>query len=128
MPQIPTNFDFLPQDPLPVAGRVSSPSTLTRFARTILRSWQLMASVVNGQISFGNGTTVDNISGVWVLVTFAAANTDQLVTHNLGRIPVGYLLMTKSASCDVYTGSVGATKTQITLRGTTTSTVNLFIL
>ena len=119
MARIQNNFDFLPKD---------QKSDLGLFARMLLKVWQNAAFIWNGGISFGDGSKTDNIAGVWVSVTFAAPNVDQTVTHNLGRIPVGYIPMTKSATCDVYTGSVGATKTQITLRGTTTSTVLLFIV
>jgi hypothetical protein len=94
----------------------------------LLKIWQNGCFIWNGGISFGDGINTDNISGVWVSVTFAFPNVDQIVIHNLGRIPVGYLPMTKSAACDVYNGSVASTKTQITLRGTTTSTVVLFIV
>jgi hypothetical protein len=119
MPLIYSKFDFLPKD---------QKSELGLFARMLLKIWQNACFIWNGGISFGDGSKTDNISGVWVTVTFAVANVDQTVTHNLGRVPVGYLAMTKSAACDVYTGSVAATKTQITLRGTTTSTVVLFIV
>lgn len=120
MPRVLPNFDFLPSD--------KEDKILARFARMLLKVWQNACFIFNGGLSFGDGVHTDNISGVWVSVTFAAPNVDQLVTHNLGRIPVGYIPMTKSAACDVYTGSVAGTKTQITLRGTTTSTVLLFIV
>lgn len=34
------------------------------------------------------------------------ADTDYPITHSLGRTPVGVDLIKKSASCDVYAGSV----------------------
>jgi len=81
--------------------------------------WQYVSKILNGLFSFGDGTNRDNIAGNWVNVTTPVApNTDFAVNHNLGQLPVGYLVMQKSAACDVYTGSVAATKTQITLRAT----------
>src|ERR1700732_2804493 len=117
MPLIPTNFAYLPQDPIEPGGKKIGPSMLARFAQAVLKAWQLMSIVVNGQISFGNGTSSDNISGNWASVPDTGlANTDFTVTHNLGRIPVGYLTMIASIATDIYTGSVLATKTTITLR------------
>lgn len=130
MPQVPTNFSYIPQDPPPTGGKSQPPSALSRFASAVSRAWQLMAQVINGQISFGNGSSSDNISGVWATVAdTGAANTDFTITHNLGRVPVGYLTMTASIATDIYTGSVSATKTQITLRSSTAhAAISLFIL
>jgi len=89
-----------------------------------------MAQVVNGQISFGNGTSRDNINGNWVAVAdTGAANADFTVNHNLGRLPVGYWAMTKNQAGDIYTGSVAATTSQITLRcSAANSNIKLFII
>ncbi len=92
--------------------------------------WERMARAVNGRMSFGDGTSSDNIDGVWATpVTPGVANTDFTVTHNLGRIPSGFLVFNKSAACDVYQGSVAWTTSQITLRATVVGvTVKLFIM
>jgi len=104
-------------------------TSLSRFAKMLQKVYRNLVLVINGNIGFGDGTHADNINGSWVSVTFASANTDTTITHNLGRIPVGYIVMTKSQACDVYTGSVSATKSQITLRGTVAgTTVTLFII
>jgi len=108
---------------------VPTKRSLTQFGGVIQKVYRNLIQVVNGRIGYGDGVHSDNIDGIWVSVTFALANTDTLITHNLGRLPVGYHVMTKSASCDVYTGGVASTDTQITLRGTVAGvTVNLFIL
>jgi hypothetical protein len=78
-------------------------TTNTAGWQMLRRLWEQLARTVNGLISFGNGTQSDNIAGVWKAVTTPAANTDFTVTHNLQRACVGYLIMTKSAACDVYT-------------------------
>lgn len=104
--------------------------TTQTFIFMIAKMWRnLTTKVINGHISFGDGTHTDNIDGVWSPVTAPVApNTDFTVTHNLGRVPVGYLVMQKDRAVDIYTGSVAATKTQITLRATVASAViNLFI-
>jgi hypothetical protein len=104
-------------------------SALDNFVQMIKNVYQNLVTVINGNIGFGDGTNSDNISGNWAtVITPNVANTDFVITHNLGRVPVGYLVMIKSAAVDVYTGSAAATKTQITLRATVTSvTIKLFI-
>jgi hypothetical protein len=125
MPQIPTNLSYIPTDKPGV-----NPSPLRLFANAILRVWQLLAQVINGNVSFGNGTASDNVSGVWATAADTGlANTDFTITHNLGRIPVGYLIMTSNIATDIYTGSVAATTTQITLRSSAShAAITLFIL
>lgn len=107
---------------------VPTKSSLDTFVSMIRGVYQNLVKVLNGNVGFGDGTNPDNISGVWATVVFPAPNTDVTVTHNLGRIPVGYIPMTKLAACDVYTGSVAPTTTQLTLRGTVATTVTLFIV
>ena len=101
------------------------------FGRMLAKMWRNLASlVVNGHLGFGDGTNRDNIDGAWAnVVSPGVANTDLTITHNLGRVPVGYLVMAKNATTDVYTGSVAPTTSQITLRFTGVGvSVRLFIL
>lgn len=112
MPHIPQNVQW-------------SPSwKLSDFAKSLQRIWQQMAQVVNNHISFGNPNLSalqggrDNIDGAWVSFTIAVANADLILTHNLNRVPVGYIVMSKTGACDIYTGSVAPTSLTITIRGT----------
>ena len=116
------NFDFTTVQP-------TQPS-LNSFVQMLVKIYKNLVAVINGKIGFGDGTNADNIDGVWVgIVTPVTPNTDLLVTHNLGRIPVGYVAMTKNAACDLYNGSVAPTTTQITLRATGSSVIiKLFIV
>lgn len=105
-------------------------ASLKKLLLMLRKYYEQMSRIINGQLGFGDGTNADNIDGVWItVVTPGAANTDFTVTHNLQRIPVGYLVMTKDRACDIYTGSVASTKTQLTLKATTTSAVlTIFVL
>ena len=104
-------------------------SSFRGFVQMLQKVYRNLATAFNGNIGFGDGVSSDNISGNWVSVNFPSANTDVTVTHNLGRIPVGYLAMTKSQAGDIFTGSVAATKTQITLQSSTAGQMaSLFIL
>lgn len=114
------SLDFIPPKPKELNG----------FANMLQKSWRNLTTLINNKIGFGDGTNHDNIDGVWAnVVAPVAPNTDFVVTHNLGRVPVGYWVMQKDRACDVYTGSVAATSSQITLRATVASAVlRLFIL
>ncbi len=119
MPRVLPTLDFI--DVMP------NVTSLKRFALALRTKYEQLARVVNGQINFGDGTNRDNVDGAWVSITTPVApNTDFTVTHNLQRVPVGYWIMKKAAACDVYTGSVAATSTQLTLRATVGS-VNLVL-
>jgi hypothetical protein len=105
--------------------------TVNSLIAILQTAWKnLVSLVINGHIGFGDGSKSDNIDGVWVSIsTPGSINTDFTVTHNLGRVPVGYLAMTKSAACDLYNGSIAWTSTQMTLRATTAGvTINLFVI
>jgi len=104
--------------------------SLNDFVQMLKTVYQNFIQVLNGNIGFGDGTIPDNISGSWInVVAPVAPNTDFTVNHNLQRLPVGYWVMQKDRACDVYTGSVAATTTQLTLRATVASAVlRLFII
>lgn len=105
------------------------PPTLEPSVNSLQKLYRLLVSIINGKVAFGDGVKTNNIDGSWVsVVTPGVANTDFTVNHVLNRVPVGYLVMSKSGAVDVYTGSIAATKTQLTLRATTTGVnVVLFI-
>src|SRR6267378_4351942 len=104
--------------------------SLRAFVGMLKSIYQNLTLVINGNLGFGDGTNPDNLSGSWInVVAPVAPNTDFTVNHNLNRLPVGYWAMQKDRACDVYTGSVDATKTQLTLRATVASAVlRLFVI
>lgn len=104
--------------------------SLKDFVDMVRTVYQNFVQGFNGNIGFGDGTNLDNINGSWInVVAPGVANTDFTVNHNLNRIPSGYLVMQKDRACDIYTGSVAATVTQLTLRATVASAVlRLFVI
>jgi hypothetical protein len=91
------------------------------------KAWQLLALVINGHVSFGDGTTPSNVDGVWVSVATGSSNPFT-VTHNLGRVPVGYLVAQKDAAVDIYGGKSGWTSSVMQLNATVVSVpVLLFV-
>jgi len=93
-------------------------------------TYKRLALVLNGRVSFGDGLNRDNIDGNWVTVPDTGiGNTDFTVQHNLGRLPVGYILMRTNLPTSIYDGSIPATKTEITLRSVIdNANVTLFIV
>jgi len=105
-------------------------SWISQFIQMLKNIYNNLAQAINGNLTFGDGTFADNMLNAWVNTTTPATpNTDFTVTHNLGKIPAGYIVMEKDRAVDVYTGSVPATDTQLTLRANTASAViRLFII
>jgi len=107
MPRILYTVDYTPMDP----------PELKKWSLMIRKLYEQLARVVNGLISFGNGQSRDNIDGEWVSTTTPATpDTDFTVTHNLMRLPVGFLVMNQSVAGIVYQGSLPSTTSTMTLR------------
>lgn len=123
MPHALSTFDFQPKAPPESGG-------LVRFASMLRKLYEQLVRIVNGNMSFGNGLTPDNIAGVWATVTTPVApNTDFTITHNLLYVPVGFIVMNQSVAGVIYKGSVAWSKTTITLRCNVASdTILIFIL
>lgn len=64
-------------------------------------------------IRVGSNANPNALPNFW-----SGSNTNTLITHNLNKIPYGYIVIAKSDTCDVYWGVVPATLTEITLKNT----------
>src|ERR1700679_1392834 len=112
MPKIASNFNYTAIGEAQTDKDDASQMSVQSFVYMLQTLWQSLASIINGNISFGNGSQSDNINGIWSSVTTPGTpNTNFTITHNLGRVPVGYIVMSKTAACDVFTGSIAATST-----------------
>ena len=110
MPHALYTLDFQPTAPPETPG-------VARFAKLLRRLYEQLVRIVNGQLSFGNGITPDNIAGVWAAIADTGlANTDFTFTHNLLYIPTGFIVVNQSLAGVIYQGSVAWSKTTITLR------------
>jgi hypothetical protein len=114
---VPINFDDLNlvEDPKVRAALISMHSHYIR--------------AINGRLDFGSpqgqskGNT-GNIDGVWpgtlaggYTITTPGANVEFTVTHNLGRIPIGYDIRSIDAAAHVYDSRKSLwTKTQMFLK------------
>jgi hypothetical protein len=85
-----------------------------------------------GRIRFGTGTDGDrgdNISGEWQVVTSADANTEFEVTHGLGAVPIGFLVINVDKGSVIYDSGTAWTATSIFLKATeATTTMKIFLL
>lgn len=93
-------------------------------------------SCLQGRVRFGQGTPNndgENIAGRFItIVTNAISNTESTFTHNMGSIPVGYLILGQDKAGNLYqlskTGTAW-TSTTISLKCSIASvTFNLFLL
>lgn len=93
----------------------------------ILRARQV---IDNAGLGFGDGSSVDNIYGSWIsYTTNAVANTEDTINHNLGKIPVGYLVMNRDKAAIVYKGGTAWTATQMFLKcSVATTAVVIFVI
>ena len=93
--------------------------------------------ILNGNVDLGSisgvGTGAIGVQGNLSLAQVGAtspgaANTDFPVTHNLGRIPTGFLVTNRSAPCHVYGGGTSWTTSQIFVKCDTINVLLNFII
>jgi|SRR5712664_1479638 len=120
MPHILSTLDYTPKDEKQVRP----------WTMMVRKLYEQLARVLNGLVSFGNGLSRDNIDGEWAVIPdTGAANTNFTVTHNMLRLPVGYILMDSDRAVSIYNGSVARTTTTITLKASVANaSVTLFIV
>lgn len=89
-----------------------------------------LTQIFQGNISFGDGVDFDNIKGKWMTyATNGVANTEDAITHNLGVIPVGMIVMVPPQNGFIYTGPTAWTTTQIFLKCSQASqTATIFLV
>lgn len=84
---------------------------------------------VDGHIGFGDGLEIDNMFGSWVSYTSnAVANTEDTVAHNLGLIPIGFLVFSIDKNGTVYKGPTAWTTTNIFLKCSAASAAILLFI
>lgn len=108
----------------------SGDKSLKDYAVSLKKIYEQLARVVNGRLSLGDGATPDNIAGAWAnAVTPPAPDTQFVLTHNLGRIPVGWLSVYQNKAASLYDSGTPWTATQIFLKcDIATVHVKVFIL
>jgi len=100
------------------------------LARFLKGAWEELARIVNGNLRFGEPSIgPDNIDGAWYSATTpGVADTEFTVTHNLNRVPVGFILFSIDKAGVVYRSATSWTTTQAFLKcNVTSAAVILFI-
>lgn len=74
-------------------------------------------TLVNGNITFS-----DNMDVVFVTyASNASANTEDTLSHSLGKVPTGYIVYSKNKAGTIYDGSTTWTSSNIYLKCDTSS-------
>lgn len=100
----------------------------TGIDKTEAKDQPKVISVIFEQIkkAINNGLTFsDNFDGKISEVSFTTADTNTSVSHGLGRVPSGYLVLNRSANMVVYDGSSAATSSTFYLRSSAQGTCSV---
>jgi hypothetical protein len=95
---------------------------------------QNLARILSGNVSYGSATVntdlSKNINGCWALVANSGtANTTFSVTHELGRIPIGFHVMRNNTAGVVFDSGTAWTATTISLKcSAANATLTLFLV
>lgn len=73
----------------------------------------------------GNLEPVKNLKFNTVSVTFSSADSDVLVSHNLGRVISGYIQCGQSAALIVYDGSPISSTSKVNLKASAAGTARI---
>lgn len=72
------------------------------------------------KISFGDGTNTSDSQNTDTSfltgVSNAVANTETIFNHNLGRVPVGYIVVKLDKAATIYSGTTAWTSSTISLK------------
>lgn len=103
------------------------PKKLLEVLPQFLRQLERLFSA---NIGFGDGTDLENIQGKWIdYSSNGVANTDDSVTHDMGVIPVGFIVMVPPLQGAINRGSVAWTTTTVSLRcSAATQTAKIFLI
>jgi hypothetical protein len=113
---------------VPVQLKIPAPQRPVWW-QSMQQIYQQLARAVNGNVSIipQNAPALtltntplpgDNVANSHAIYVTGTAGSDDVITHNLGRVPFGFHVTYKSASVDVYNSPTANTSTKIYLRST----------
>lgn len=100
-------------------GNINDLDGLRRFISIFLND---TLTQVNGNLLFG-----DNIKTQILSITFPTANTEVVTVHSLGKVPNGYIKVGSEAAAVIYDGTTENTSSNIYLRSTVATTVQVMV-
>ncbi len=78
-------------------------NNLDTYAKSIDDDIRNIVTVFQGRVRFGDGTNAENISGEFLSFTSdVSVDTEFSVSHSLGVIPIGYLIMYQDKAGSMY--------------------------
>lgn len=107
MPQIPNTVVF------PIAKDEHERALFTALSS----QFQKISDAINGGLRFGDNNNVALIS----YTSSASAGTEDELTHNLKRVPVGYILVRADKAVALYDGATAWTTTLLYLKANASS-------
>jgi len=89
-----------------------------------------LINIINGRLSFGDGTYSDNFDGVWLsFTTPVTPDTEFAVQHSLKRVPKFWLVMSQDQGGVLYKSSTSWTDTQVYFKCTQANmNVTIFLM
>jgi hypothetical protein len=85
--------------------------------RRLMEILHKVGQLFDGRISFGDGANKENLDIEFRDVTsHAVADTEFTVSHSLGRLPGGYMVVKRDKAATVYNGITSWTDSAIYLR------------
>ena len=101
-------------------GRIKTFDILVKYTAQCI---QQLNNIVNGNVELDS-----NIASQTITVTFKAANSYQLITHNLNKKGLRFFVIDKSTTCDVYHDASQDNVSQIYLACNKATTVTLVLI
>jgi hypothetical protein len=88
------------------------------------------AKVINGGLGFGDGIDYDNLMGKWIsYTTNSTKDTEDTLTHNLGAIPIGFILLKPPTSGAINRGATTWTTSRLYLQcSAAAQTAEIFVI
>lgn len=102
---------------LPALHNSSDLEALTRYASQCVDG---IVTAINGNLNFQENLQISLVS-----VNFSAANQSQTIAHNLGRMPAGYIITSRTVNGNVFDGSGGLTTDIANLQASVVGTYGL---
>jgi len=116
--------------------KTTSRETITtnpqQFGRDVDTDLKNFALFTQGRVRFGDGVDNvrgENMSGEFHAFTTAGANTEVVVPHTLGAIPVGRIVISQDKAGSLYSSTTAWTSTNIYVKcDVATVTFKIFLL
>lgn len=96
--------------------------------------WDEIQKVINGNLEFGSSQVPfnGNLNGSWAgtpVTTPGGADTEFALTHNLNRVPEGWILVSIDKAGIVYKSTTAWTTTQIFLKcNVASATIKVYVI